>query len=197
MFTEVINHDGWVQLIDDFIPNPEADRDMQRLMNEIQWRRETLTLFGKKTEVPRLVGWHGDPGAIYRYSGVTHRPLPWTNTLLALKQQAENACQHAFNSVLVNLYRNGRDAMGWHSDNEKELGTNPRIASLSLGATRLFKLRHTKTGETVTIPLNSGSLLIMGGELQHHWRHSLPRTTKIDSPRINLTFRHILPHHRK
>ena len=193
---EAINNDGYARLIPELIPATEASHYLALLLNELHWQQETLILFGKKTPTPRLTGWYGDIGAIYRYSGVTHWPQPWTEALTVLKQHVEHACQYHFNSVLANLYRNGRDTVGWHADNEKTLGPNPLIASLSLGATRTFKLRHIKTRDTVAIPLTSGSLLVMGGELQHHWHHCLPRTTKVDAPRINLTFRRIISNQR-
>jgi alkylated DNA repair dioxygenase AlkB len=139
-----------------------------------------------------LVAWYGDPQASYRYSGIAHTPLPWLPLLAELKIQIELQSKQSFNSVLCNLYRSGQDSMGWHADKEPELGNNPYIASLSFGAARLFKFRHLKTKDTVDVILENGSLLLMGGELQYHWRHSLPKTTKVSEPRINLTFRKIV-----
>lgn len=192
MTTVVIDHDGYAHLIESFISASQARRYFQQLSDELHWHHETITIFGRKQLAPRLVAWYGEPGVTYRYSGAAHPPQPWTETLLHLKNGVEEACQQRFNGVLANLYRNGRDSVGWHADNEKSLGPDPCIASLSFGATRTFKLRHNKTGETVAIALTSGGLLVMGGQLQHCWRHSLPKTTKVDAPRINLTFRRII-----
>jgi len=136
--------------------------------------------------------WYGDPDAYYHYSGVTHQPIPWTIELLAVRSKIEQCCQCVFNSVLANLYRNGNDSMGCHADDEKELGVNPVIASLSFGDSRLFKLHHKKRKETLDIQLEHGDLLIMSGSLQHHWVHCLPKTKQFKKPRINLTFRRIL-----
>ena len=137
--------------------------------------------------------WYGDADANYQYSGVHHQPMPWTATLLSIKEKVERHCQHRFNSVLGNLYRNGSDSMGCHADNEKELGVNPLIASLSLGDDRLFRLHHKKKKLKIDIALQQGDLLVMAGTLQHHWLHSLPKTKSPKKPRINLTFRKILP----
>ncbi|MCH9699370.1 MAG: alpha-ketoglutarate-dependent dioxygenase AlkB [Gammaproteobacteria bacterium] len=140
---------------------------------------------------PRLVCWYGDPRATYCYSNVKHTPLPWTPCLQGLRQTISQFTGFKFNSVLGNLYHDGQDSMGWHADNEKQLGNNPVIASLSLGAKRLFKLRHNKTKLTIDIALENGSLLLMAGSLQHHWRHCLAKTRKPVDIRINLTFRYI------
>jgi alkylated DNA repair dioxygenase AlkB len=136
--------------------------------------------------------WYGDPDACYQYSGVNHQSKPWNEALQSVRAKLGQQCGCAFNSVLANLYRNGKDSMGCHADDEKELGHNPLIASLSLGDGRLFKLHHKKSKETVDIILGHGDLLVMAGTLQHHWVHSLPKTRKFKTPRINLTFRNIL-----
>ena len=149
-------------------------------------------VFGRPVKVPRLMCWYGDPDASYTYSGVKHDPLPWTETLNSVRRHVEQICRHPFNSVLANLYRDGRDSMGWHADNEKELGINPVIASFSLGDERLFRLSHNKTKEKLDIVLGHGDLLIMAGALQHHWRHSVPKTKQPKMRRINLTFRQII-----
>jgi len=141
--------------------------------------------------VPRLMAWYGDTGADYRYSGVNHIPLPWTLELQSIRADMEALCEQPFNSVLANLYRDGRDSMGCHADNEKELGINPTIASVSFGETRLFRVRHTKKRCKLEIELSHGDVLIMAGELQHHWRHELPKTHQPKKPRINLTYRRI------
>lgn len=137
------------------------------------------------------MAWYGDPAARYRYSGVEHTPLAWTADLQTLRGDVESVCECAFNSVLANLYRDGQDSMGCHSDDEKELGPNPLIASLSFGDSRLLRFKHRESGRKLDIELNHGDLLVMAGTLQHHWRHELPKTRKIKRPRINLTFRRI------
>ena len=136
--------------------------------------------------------WYGDPDAGYRYSGIDHQPRPWTPELQAIRARVEKQCQCIFNSVLANLYRDGKDSMGCHADDEKELGRNPVIASLSLGDERLFKLHHKNSKATLDIILGHGDLLVMAGTLQHHWQHSVPKTKKFKTGRINLTFRRIL-----
>lgn len=135
------------------------------------------------------MGWYGEPTATYRYSGVDHRPMPWLPELLQVKLKVEQASRSSFNSVLANLYRDGNDSMGYHSDDEKELGINPTIASISLGDERVFKLSHKKSKRTLSIDLSHGDLLVMGGTCQHFWRHAVPKTKASKKPRINLTFR--------
>ena len=189
---QIVATDGYAWLIEHFIPIELADRFYQELLQDIQWREEHYTIYGKQVTAPRLVAWYGDPQAQYCYSGISHSPLPWLPLLAQLKIQIEQHTHQRFNSVLCNLYRDGADSMGWHADKEPELGRNPYIASLSLGEKRLFKLRHNKTKQTVDVLLENGSLLLMGGELQHNWRHSIPKTAKAKNPRINLTFRNII-----
>jgi alkylated DNA repair dioxygenase AlkB len=189
----IVDKDGYAILIQHFLPAEVADSHCRRLLHEVQWREEHYTIYGKRVTAPRLVAWYGDPQATYNYSGISHIPLPWSPLLTDLKSQIEQVSNHTFNSVLCNLYRTGQDSMGWHADKEPELGNNPYIASLSLGEARVFKLRHNKTKQIIEMVLESGSLLLMGGELQHHWRHSVPKTTKVNQPRINLTFRKIFP----
>ena len=185
--------DGELYYLPGFIPPAEARALFERLLAELDWQEEFITLVGRRVSVPRRVCWHGDEGAVYRYSGLVHYPQPWTASSLALKQSIEAASGQRFNSVLGNLYRDGQDSMGWHADQEKSLGQNPFIASLSLGAERLFKIRHNRGGEAVDLNLADGSLLLMGGALQHHWRHCVPKTRQAVEARINLTFRNILP----
>lgn len=149
-------------------------------------------MFGRPVAVPRLVSWHGDPGATYLYSGTPHDPLPWTPALAALRGRASAAAGIAFNSVLANLYRDGRDSMGWHADDEPELGPDPVIASLSLGAARRFRVRARNGGETGEFSLSDGSLLVMEPGVQAAWQHCIPRQAKVTGARINLTFRRIV-----
>jgi alkylated DNA repair dioxygenase AlkB len=136
-----------------------------------------------------LTAWFGDGGEPYTYSGLTLKPHPWSSDLMDLKSQCDDKGGVRFNSMLANLYRDGKDSVSWHSDDEPELGRNPTIASISLGAERRFDLRHKKTGETIKEILPSGSLVIMSGECQHHWIHQIAKTKKVTDPRINLTFR--------
>jgi alkylated DNA repair dioxygenase AlkB len=184
--------DGELYLIKQFYRLPESDQLFAALETGLDWQEEAIFIFGKWVKVPRLMCWYGDPDAYYQYSGVNHQPRPWTKELQSVRAKVEQQCRCAFNSVLANLYRDGRDSMGCHADDEKELGLNPVIASLSLGDERLFKLHHKKHKETLDIILGHGDLLVMAGSLQHHWLHSVPKTKKIKTPRINLTFRKIL-----
>ncbi len=192
MMQNLVACDGEVYYLQGFYQQRQADSLLRLLREGLPWQTETITIYGKPVLVPRLMCWFGDVEAVYRYSGVDHIPLPWLPELLTIKQAVEQACHSEFNSVLANLYRNGRDSMGCHADNEKELGLNPVIASLNLGATRLFKLKHHQSGEKLDLHLQHGDLLIMAGALQHHWRHSVPKTAKPVGERINLTFRKIL-----
>jgi alkylated DNA repair dioxygenase AlkB len=187
----IVPFDGALYLHNHFYGLPESDRLFAELETGLAWQEEAIFIYGKWVKVPRLMCWYGDPDAWYRYSGVNHQPRPWTAALQAIREKVEQQCQCAFNGVLANLYRDGKDSMGCHADDEKELGLNPVIASLSLGDERLFKLHHKKRKETLDINLGHGDLLVMAGALQHHWLHSVPKTKKLKTPRINLTFRKI------
>lgn len=171
----------------------ESDRFFTQLSETIDWRQDWIKIYGRSMPQPRLTAWHGDWGKSYTYSGITMHPSPWTHTLLDLKAKAEAVSGVVFNSVLLNLYRDGNDSMGWHSDDEPELGQNPVIGSLSLGGTRRFMLRHrTEKGLKHQLELMSGSFLLMQGTTQHYWQHQIPKTKRPVFPRINLTFRVIL-----
>jgi alkylated DNA repair dioxygenase AlkB len=162
------------------------------LRQTLPWHQEQLVIFGRERSVPRLVSWHGDPAARYAYSGVLHEPAPWTPALARIRERVQQLAGSKFNSVLANLYRDGRDGMGWHSDDEPELGRNPLIASVSFGATRRFRLRHRRDRtQTHALDLTDGSVLVMGGATQHHWQHSITKTARPVGPRINLTYRQI------
>ena len=186
--------DGAMRCQRGFYRKPESAVLFTRLMEETDWRQETITLWGKAHLQPRLSAWYGDEGRGYSYSGVVLQPLPWTGTLLRIKADIEQATQCRFNSVLLNLYRNEHDSVGWHSDAEPELGPSPVIASLSLGETRSFRLRHRqrKDLKPLAIDLDDGSLLLMEGTTQHYWQHCVPKESGTRAPRINLTFRTIL-----
>ncbi len=166
----------------------------EQLRNEAQWARHEVRVFDNTYATPRLTAWYGDAGAVYRYSGTTHVPLPWIAPLDAIRRNVEEHTGTAFNSVLLNYYRDGNDCMGRHSDDERELGPCPLIASLSLGGRRMFVL-HPKRGnsrEARHVMLVHGSLLLMYGRCQQHWKHSVPRSRTLTQPRINLTFRQVL-----
>ena len=163
------------------------------LKHDIAWKQDHIKLFGKVHPTPRLVAWYGDPHCTYTYSGVVNTPLAWTPSLLTIKDRIEQLLYPAkFNCVLLNYYRDGHDKMGWHSDDEKELGPNPNIASVSFGATRRFDFKDkTDPSNKFSLELHSGSVLLMQGDMQHHWLHQLPAQKRILTPRINLTFRFI------
>ena len=172
----------------------QAQRWFERLHAEIPWERHRLRLFGREIEAPRLSCWIGDAGARYTYSGTLFTPHAWTPGLHELRDLLFAHSGKSYNSVLCNLYRDGRDSMGWHSDNEPELGDAPVIASLSFGAMRRFLLRHRRDpGRRLALDLPSGSLLVMAGTTQQNYRHALPKTTRKVGARINLTFRCIHP----
>lgn len=181
-----------------WLAHEEADDLLKRLLDEISWERHRLQMFGREVDSPRLNCWIGDPGATYVYSRSRFEPRPWTPSLLSLRVRLEQACQAKFNSVLANLYRSGEDSMGWHSDDEPELGAQPIIASLSLGAERRFRFRRRvprgmRASPPVGLTLPHGSLLCMAGDTQGHYQHDLPKSTEVVGPRINLTFRLIHP----
>lgn len=164
----------------------------QTLLVTTPWQQHVLTLYGRPVAEPRLSAWYGDEEAVYSYSGLRLEPLTWNKTLLKMKRRLDDLAGVCFNSVLMNLYRDGQDSMGWHSDAEPELGRNPVIASVSLGAVRRFNFQHKKRPVRISLYLETGSTLLMKGTTQHYWRHSLPKTRKAVGPRINLTFRRIV-----
>ncbi|MBX2867911.1 MAG: alpha-ketoglutarate-dependent dioxygenase AlkB [Acidiferrobacterales bacterium] len=185
-----------IRLYEPFLHSSQADYLYTQLSDYVDWTQPEITLYGRKVKSPRLAAWYGDDDAIYRYSGLTNYPSPWTPELLEVKNQIQLFLGAKFNSVLLNLYRSGEDAMGWHSDNEKELGDTPVIASLSLGATRRFLFRRRDAqprGGSTGLNLRHGSLLVMAGNTQRNWQHSISRTKKPTEPRINLTFRQVFP----
>lgn len=173
----------------DFFSKSESDMYLQKLKTDIEWKQESMNMYGKQVAFPRLTAWYGDNDKPYSFSGITLMPKIWTKELIGIKERIELLSKVRFNSVLLNLYRNGNDSISWHTDAEKELGTNPIIASVNFGATRKFQLRHVKTKEKLEIELTHGSILIMQGELQHFWQHQVPKTSQNVSERINLTFR--------
>lgn len=189
----------WITLVDSpgemkvfprWIESIKSMELFDQLKHEIRWQDEWIQMFGRQVKVPRKVAWYGEPEATYSYSGVEHLPLPWSDSLQMLRESIEKELGSPFNSVLCNLYRNGGDAMGWHSDDEPELGKKPVIASLSLGAARYFDYRlKGSASKSSRVELQSGDLLVMQGDFQRHWQHRIPRQSKVERPRINLTFR--------
>ncbi|WP_349617055.1 alpha-ketoglutarate-dependent dioxygenase AlkB family protein [Azotobacter salinestris] len=158
----------------------------------INWKQDTIKLYGKIIPLPRLTSWYGDPGRNYTYSGITSKPNAWNKGLLYLKERVEQASGVIFNSVLLNWYRDGEDYLNWHADDERELGQNPIIASANFGETRDFVVRRKDDkSQKLVIPLRHGTLLVMSGGLQHHWEHSVPKRKKVKGSRFNLTFRSI------
>jgi alkylated DNA repair dioxygenase AlkB len=181
--------DGEFQYYSNFFSKTESDKYLEILKKNIHWKQESMNMYGKIIDFPRLTAWYGDNDKPYSFSGITLQPHNWTTEIIEIKKKIEPLSNVVFNSVLLNLYRNGNDSISWHTDAEKELGKNPIIASVNFGSTRKFQLRHTRNKEKLDIELTHGSLLIMQGELQHHWQHQVPKTKKNVSDRINLTFR--------
>ena len=180
---------GEYLFIAQFFSKIEADQYLAVLNETIVWKQQEMQMYGKTIKFPRLTSWYGDNDKPYSFSGITLQPNTWTKELLEIKEKIEPLSQVVFNSVLLNLYRDGQDSISWHTDAEKELGLNPVIASVNFGAERTFQLRHMQTNEHIDISLTHGSLLIMMGELQHYWQHQVPKTKMVKSSRINLTFR--------
>ena len=175
-----------------FLNTKVADHYFRTLYEDIDWQQEQLFLYGRQVNVPRLMAWHGDGEVTYRYSGVDHIALPWIQPLSEIRKMLADKLSETFNGVLLNLYRDGRDSMGWHSDDEPELGIEPVIASVSLGQERNFQFRRRENhAEKVSLVLPHGSLLVMLGDSQLKWQHQIPKSSRSMQPRINLTFRNI------
>ena len=175
-----------------FFDKEQADQIYAELLQEIAWQQDNITVFGKTHPQPRLTALYGNEGKPYSYSNITMQPNPWNTLLQKIKYLIEATTECQFTTVLLNQYRDGKDSNGWHADNEKELGTNPIIASLSFGAERVFQLKHNTIADAKkSIVLEHGSLLLMKGSTQHFWKHQIPKTAKPIGNRINLTFRSI------
>lgn len=187
--------DACIELREDFLNSQQADWLFRRLQDVVPWRQDRIRMFGKVHDVPRLQQWFSDDGLVYTWSGIRMEPAPWLPALLRLRDKLTEETSHRFNTVLANLYRDGGDTVGWHADDEPELGEHPVIASISLGAERDFQLRHrSRTDISMqTISLPHGSLLLMSGATQKHWKHCVPRRKRVKGERINLTFRRIVP----
>lgn len=189
---ELLPFDGSAVLHEQFLDPDFAVRAFDELLRTNSWEEHDIVVFGKRHREPRLSTWHADGGKEYEYSGLLRTPLPLTPLLNDIRSRCESVSGASFNSVLVNLYRDGNDGVGWHADNEAVNGREPTIASVSLGATRRFDLRHRESKETVKVDLHSGSLLVMSGLSQHCWVHQVAKTKQVVGPRINLTFRRVL-----
>lgn len=184
---------GETRLYADFFSQKLADIYFRKLQDSLDWKQEPIRIFGKLVMQPRLTALYGDPERPYGYSGISMIPSLWTDELCEMKNKLQEFLGIEFTHVLCNYYRDGKDSMGWHRDNEAVLGKNPSIASITFGATRVFQIRHYQTkAHKIDVPLTHGSLLIMSGESQHHWEHQIPKTKKLLGPRINLTFRKLI-----
>ena len=192
MVTNLLPYDGIADYYGEVLSPAEAHLYYQKLMKNIEWKNDEAIMFGRHIVTKRKVAWYGNSNYSYTYSRMTRHALEWTNELLQLKHLTEKLTGATFNSCLLNLYHNGDEGMAWHSDDEKTLEQNGSIASLSFGAERKFCFRHKKTKETTSIILQSGSLLVMKGSTQDAWLHALPKSKKVTTPRINLTFRTML-----
>jgi alkylated DNA repair dioxygenase AlkB len=184
--------DGTATLFKDFLSADFAAQAFNQIKTENDWEQPEITIFGNTVLEPRLSTWHNELGEGYKYSGVMRRAQPFSEILTDIRNRCGEITNTPFNSALVNFYRNGQDGVGWHSDNEACNGPEPTIASVSLGATRRFDMRHRKTGETIKIQLESGSLLVMAGKSQQYWVHQVAKTKRVHEPRINLTFRCVI-----
>ncbi len=188
----VLPNDGTVHYLGMILNQDQANHYLQNLLREVPWKNDEAIIYGKHIITKRKVAWYGDKNFAYTYSNTTRFALPWTKSLFELKTKVETITQQKFNSCLLNLYHDGSEGMTWHSDDEEALGKNTTIASLSLGAERKFSFKHKRTKQTVSLVLENSGLLVMKDETQTHWLHSLPKTTKVMRPRVNLTFRTFL-----
>ncbi|MDB5029783.1 alpha-ketoglutarate-dependent dioxygenase AlkB [Mucilaginibacter sp.] len=185
----LLSHDGVVNYYGKVMETTEADNYLDILLNTIQWKNDEAVIFGRHIITKRKVAWYGNDGYSYTYSNTTKQALSWTKELLELKTLVEELTGEQYNSCLLNLYHTGDEGMAWHRDDEKSLGKNTSIASLSFGAERKFALKHRVSKEPVSLILENGSLLVMKGATQSNWLHSLPKSKKVITPRVNLTFR--------
>ena len=185
----VVIQNGEYIYIPNFLDAATATKYLEAFKTNVEWKQESMNMYGKKVLFPRLTSWYGDNDKPYSFSGITLSPHPWSKELLEIKALIEPKCEVAFNSVLLNFYRDGNDSISWHTDAEKELGRNPIIASVNFGAERKFQIKHNETLETHDIILKHGSLLIMKGEMQHYWKHQVPKQKSVLKERVNLTFR--------
>lgn len=183
-------YDGQVSILKNYFSEKQSQKFMAKIPGEVIWRNDKITMFGKTYPQARKVAWHGDEGLTYIYTRIKMVSPGWTETLKEITEKVSREIEHEFNSALVNYYRDGKDHMSWHRDDEPELNKNPVIASVSFGASRDFYFKHND-GEQVHLSLDSGDLLIMAGETQTYWKHALPKRLKVDQPRMNITLRKI------
>ena len=191
--SNLLHKDGMVNYYPNVLTHNEANRYFDLLLQKIVWKNDEAIIFGKHIVAKRKVAWYGDSDYMYTYSNTTKQALVWTKELLDLKRIVEKLTETKFNSCLLNLYQNGNEGIGWHSDDEKSIEKNSTIASLSFGAERKFSFKHKQTKQTISLVLGHGSLLVMKGDTQTNWLHSLPKSKNITQPRINLTFRRMVP----
>lgn len=191
-FSNLLPYDGEVNYYGKILDHQKAQWFLERLMQSIDWKNDEAKFFGKHIITKRKAAWYGDNPYNYTYSNTTKQALPWTRELLELKMLVEKTTGVRFNSCLLNLYHSGEEGMAWHSDDEKSLGADTSIASLSFGAERKFSFKHKTTKQVISLLLENGSLLVMKGTTQTHWLHRLPPTKKVSRPRVNLTFRTII-----
>ncbi len=190
--TNLLPYDGEVYYYPAIFSRNHVIEYYNTLLTNIAWENDEAIMFGKHITTKRKVALYGDNNYAYHYANNRKKALPWTSDLIKLRKKIAQQCNTTFNACLLNLYHNGNEGLGWHSDNEKELGRKPLIASISFGADRKLMFKHKETKQTISIYLEKGSLLIMQGETQTHWLHKLPTTTTVKTPRINLTFRNIV-----
>lgn len=188
---QLLPHDGETYYYGAVMDDLSASDCLTQLLDTTVWQQEKLLMFGKQVTPKRKVAWYGDDSYVYTYSNTKKRAIPWTPQIKLLKDYLEQVTGEKFNSCLLNLYHNGSESMGWHSDDEPDIQKNSAIASLSFGAERIFKFKHKNTKTVVSLRLCHGGLLLMKGATQIHWQHQLPVAKNILEPRVNLTFRHV------
>ena len=193
MKNEIVAHnDLKIRILEDFFNSVDSNKLLKKFISKLPWESMIIKMFGKDRKIPRLQCWIGDEGCEYRYSGKQLNRQIWSQDLIMIRKKIYKELKIDFNSVLANYYRDGKDSMGWHSDDEKELGPNPTIASISFGSERDLVFRNKITKETLAIPQTNGCLILIDGETQRNWQHSIKKTQKVIGPRINLTFRNII-----
>jgi alkylated DNA repair dioxygenase AlkB len=193
MKNEIVAHnDLKIRIEEDFFNSVDSNKLLKKFISKLPWESMIIKMFGKDRKIPRLQCWIGDEGCEYRYSGKQLNRQIWSQDLIMIRKKIYKELKIDFNSVLANYYRDGKDSMGWHSDDEKELGPNPTIASISFGSERDLVFRNKISKETLAIPQTSGCLILIDGETQRNWQHSIKKTQKVIGPRINLTFRNII-----
>ena len=192
-FPNIINQDGQAHYFGPILTEEQNSYYWEELLHKMEWANEKVVMFGKEITTKRKVAFYADESIEYTYSNKTKKGLPWTPSLLSIRELVSKHTHQSYNACLLNLYHDGEEGMGWHSDDEREIVPNSSIASLSIGAERKFRFKHKATKETQSLLLQNGSLLEMAGSLQQNWWHALPKSKKVNGPRINLTFRQMIP----